>query len=54
MLDALTLNLYTYCGNNPVMYYDLSRHNMCDCEWQPVNQLESVKSTKIKQNLYLI
>jgi RHS repeat-associated protein len=25
--DPLSLNLYTYCSNNPLMYYDPSGHN---------------------------
>ena len=38
------LNLYAYCGNNPVEYYDPSGHNMSDYEVQPVVEPEKPKS----------
>lgn len=38
------LNLYAYCANNPVMYYDPSGHNMSDYEVQPVVEPEPPKS----------
>lgn len=28
--DPLTLNLYTYCGNNPIRYYDPSGHSWAE------------------------
>ena len=28
--DPLSLNLYTYCGNNPIQYYDPSGHDFQD------------------------
>ncbi|MDE5910270.1 MAG: RHS repeat-associated core domain-containing protein [Lachnospiraceae bacterium] len=37
------LNLYAYCGNNPVMYYDPSGHNMSDYQKQPANEFEPVE-----------
>ena len=38
------LNLYAYCGNNPVVYYDPSGHNMSDYEVQPAAEPEKTKS----------
>ncbi len=38
------LNLYAYCGNNPVMYYDPSGHNMKDYSTQPAAEPEPSKS----------
>ncbi len=38
------LNLYAYCGNNPVMYYDPSGYNMKDYSTQPAAEPEPPKS----------
>jgi len=31
--DPLSLNLYTYCANNPVVYWDPSGHQRCDGDY---------------------
>lgn len=38
MGDPLSLNLYTYCGNNPISYHDPSGHAMIPMEGSKLNE----------------
>ena len=40
------LNLYAYCGNNPVRYWDPSGYNQCDSKIQAVSEIKYPPRTK--------
>ena len=39
--DPLSLNLYTYCANNPLMYIDPSGHIYYSEDWTIVNKIDT-------------
>ncbi|WP_027399036.1 RHS repeat-associated core domain-containing protein [Anaerovorax odorimutans] len=47
--DPLSLNLYTYCKNNPILYTDPSGHSIADAKWSQ-NQYNYYKDLASKGN----
>ena len=51
--DPLSLNLYTYCGNNPILYVDIDGHKVFDLGGNWIARIDSEKTGINKRHVHL-